>query len=127
MDRSEIMSRIRGKNTRPEMIVRKFIWSHGLRYRLHSKKLPGTPDLVFVSKKKVIFVNGCFWHGHSCKIDKLPKTNIDFWRNKIYRNQRRDAVTKRKLKILGWKYLILWECKLRKPETFDKILLFLKG
>jgi len=106
------------------MIVRRFIWNEGIRYRLHSKKLPGTPDLVFSSRKKEIFVNGCFWHGHICKIGKLPKTNTDFWREKIFRNKRRDA--KIKLRNLGWKYLILWECKLKKAETFKKILLFLK-
>lgn len=124
MNRSQIMARIRGKDTKPEMIIRRFIWHEGIRYRLHSKNLPGTPDLAFTSKKKVIFVNGCFWHGHICKIDKLPKSNTDFWREKIFRNQRRDRLTKTKLTILGWKYLILWECDLKKAKTFEKSYYF---
>ena len=125
MERGLLMSKIKSKDTKPEMMVRGIVWNAGFRYRLHSKSLPGTPDLVFKSKKKVIFVNGCFWHGHVCRTGKLPKTNTEFWETKILRNKRRDLTNKKKLKKLGWECLTLWECELKKPTTIEKILFFL--
>jgi len=112
--RSEIMSRIRGKNTTPELIVRKLVYSMGYRYRLHYAKLPGKPDLVFLGRKKVIFVHGCFWHGHEgCPKGKLPNTRLDYWRPKLEENKKRDALKQNKLKELGWQILIIWQCELK--------------
>ena len=125
MERGLLMSRIKSKHTKPEVAVRRMVWNAGFRYRLHRKDLPGTPDLVFAPKQKVIFVNGCFWHGHSCRKGKLPKTNTEFWTSKITRNSKRDAANKKKLKKLGWESLTLWECELKKPSTLEKILSFL--
>jgi len=115
--RSEIMSRIRGKNTTPELIVRKLVYSMGYRYRLHYAKLPGKPDLVFPGRKKVIFVHGCFWHGHEgCPKGKLPKTKLDYWGPKLEENKQRDISKQDKLKELGWQILIIWQCELKNPE-----------
>lgn len=125
-DRSKLMSRIRDKHTKPEMIVRRFVWNIGFRYRLHVKKLPGSPDLVFTRLKKVIFINGCFWHGHHCRT-VIPKTNSDFWVQKIQRNKKRDNLNLRKLKRQGWSYLVVWECDLQKTTTVNRILKFLEG
>ena len=115
--RSEIMSRIKSKNTKPEMTVRKIIYSLGYRYRLHRKDLPGKPDLAFISKKKVIFINGCFWHGHSgCKKSALPDTNYDFWNDKITNNVNRDTLNYKRLGDMGWKYLVIWQCEIKKDN-----------
>lgn len=119
--RSEIMSKITGKNTKPEIIIRKLIFYEGYRYRLHRKDLPGKPDIVFPSKKKVIFINGCFWHGHKCKRGTLPETNKEFWEDKINGNKKRDKENKRKLTKLGWEYLVIWQCEIKKKK-FDKLL-----
>lgn len=112
--RSYNMSRIRSKNTKPEIIVRKGLWKNGYRYRLHRKDLPGKPDIVFPALKKVVFINGCFWHRHSCEYFKWPKTNIDFWRNKINDTVERDQKNYEELKRLGWDYMVLWECEIKK-------------
>lgn len=127
MDISQLMSKIRGKDTKPEMVVRRIVWKAGFRYRLHIRNLPGTPDLVFSSKRKVIFVNGCFWHGHVCRkgTSKLPKTNTEFWSQKINKNKKRDKSNRRKLKKLGWESLTLWECELKGSEVIERILIFL--
>jgi DNA mismatch endonuclease, patch repair protein len=125
MDRSEIMSRVKSKNTKPEWIVRRMVWNAGFRYRLHRTDLPGTPDLVFGPKRKVIFVNGCFWHEHICRKGQLPKTNVDFWAAKITRNKKRDVTNRKKLKKLGWEILTLWECELKGSQTLDKVMSFL--
>lgn len=115
--RSEIMSRIRGKDTSPELTVRSLLHKLGYRYRLHSRKLPGCPDLVFSSRKKVIFVHGCFWHGHrGCRKGKLPKSRLEYWEPKIKANRKRDASNIRKLKALGWEVRVVWQCELKKPE-----------
>lgn len=115
--RSERMSRVRAKNTKPELLVRRLIHSLGYRYRLHSKKLPGHPDLVFPGRKKVIFVHGCFWHRHEgCPLCRMPKTKIDFWKPKFEGNQSRDKVNQAKLREQGWDFLIIWECELRDRE-----------
>ena len=112
--RSEIMSHIKSKNTKPEITVRKIIYSLGYRYRLHRKDLPGKPDLAFIKKKKVIFINGCFWHGHSgCKKSALPDTNYEFWNDKIKNNVNRDTRNYKLLKDMGWKYLVIWQCEIK--------------
>jgi len=126
VERSALMSKIRGKHTKPEMAVRRFVWGTGFRYRLHQKDLPGCPDLVFVGKKKAIFVHGCFWHGHKCRKNKLPKTNRAFWKEKIERNRKRDSASVRKLRSNGWKVLTIWECEVKKSGSRQKLLNFLE-
>lgn len=112
--RSWVMSRVNAKNTKPELIVRKFIYSMGYRYRLHDKKLPGKPDLVFPGRKKVIFIHGCFWHGHGgCKKSKRPSSNNEFWNHKIDQTITRDKINILDLKNLGWQVLTIWECELK--------------
>lgn len=123
--RSIVMSKIRGKNTTPELLVRKFLWELGFRYRLHRKDLPGCPDLVFPSRRKVVFVHGCFWHGHVCRRDKLPKTRTDFWREKMERNAKRDRLNVKKLKKLGWQSFEIWECEVKNDKVLKKLLKFL--
>lgn len=111
------MSRIRGTDTGPEIAVRCIAHALGLRFRLHKKDLPGRPDLVFPRHRKVIFVHGCFWHGHSCRYGRpVPKTNRRFWKEKIEKNQARDRRVIRELRALGWSSIIVWECQLKKPE-----------
>ena len=114
--RSFNMSRIKGKNTKPEMIVRQWLWRNGLRYRLHRNDLPGKPDIVFAGRKKVIFVNGCFWHKHNCKYFKWPKSNTEFWRQKIEGNVRRDADNFAVLTAEGWGYMVIWECEIKEKN-----------
>ena len=112
--RSKIMRSVKCRNTAPEMIVRHLVYSMGYRYRLHVKDLPGKPDLVFKSKRKVIFVNGCFWHGHDCKHGaRVPKSNQEYWIKKICRNKFRDNQNYEDLKLMRWEYLIIWECHLK--------------
>lgn len=114
--RSYNMSQIKGKNTKPEMMVRKILWEKGYRYRLQYKNLPGKPDIVFPGKKKAIFVNGCFWHRHNCHYFKWPKSNSEFWFNKIESNVIRDNERQASLLALGWIYLIIWECAIREAS-----------
>lgn len=125
--RSFNMSRIRGKDTKPEMILRKALHKAGFRYRLHVKDLPGTPDLVFTSRKKVIFVHGCYWHRHECRYGGVtPKTNADFWAAKIATNVLRDSKTIEALTARNWASLIVWECELRVPnEVLSRVSRFL--
>lgn len=112
--RSYNMSRIRSTNTKPEMAVRKFLFSHGFRYRLHAKNLPGKPDIVLPKYKAVIFVQGCFWHGHDgCRYFVVPKSNTDYWLNKINGNKARDIQHKAELTRLGWKVYTIFECDLK--------------
>ena len=112
--RSRCMAAIKGKDTKPEMIVRKYLFSRGLRFRVQVRKLPGTPDIVLPKYKTVIFVNGCFWHGHKgCKYFRLPKSNVDFWQTKITRNVERDAEAEAELMRLGWKVIRIWECEIK--------------
>ncbi|MBO4975184.1 MAG: DNA mismatch endonuclease Vsr [Bacteroides sp.] len=120
--RSAIMSKIGGKNTKPEILVRKFIFSKGFRYRINVKTLPGKPDIVLPKYKTVIFVNGCFWHGHNCKKGKLPSSNIDFWKKKISNNKSRDDKNSDLLIKLGWKVIIIWQCEISKIDDRIKIL-----
>lgn len=110
--RSNIMSKIGGKNTNPEILVRKFLFSQRFRYRINVKTLPGKPDIVLPKYKIVIFVNGCFWHGHNCKKGKLPSSNIDFWKEKISNNKSRDNKNTDLLVKLGWKVIIIWQCEI---------------
>lgn len=113
--RSQIMAMIKGKNTKPEIIVRKYLFSHKIRYRINDRRLPGTPDIVLPKFKTVIFINGCFWHGHTeCKISHIPKTNTEYWNNKIDRNKTRDIKNKFILTHLGWNVITIWECQLKK-------------
>lgn len=126
------MSAIRGKNTKPEVLVRKFLFSRGLRYRIHVRRLPGCPDIVLRKYRTVIFVDGCFWHGHEgCKHYRLPSTNVDFWRAKIERNRERDEAAAAKLRELGWRVIRLWECELspasRRVETLEWLYRDLTG
>jgi DNA mismatch endonuclease, patch repair protein len=112
--RSYNMSRIKGKNTKPEMLVRKFLFANGYRYRLNVKTLPGKPDIVLPKYKTVIFINGCFWHGHEgCKYFKIPETRTEWWIEKITGTQKRDREAENQLIELGWKVITLWECELK--------------
>lgn len=113
--RSRMMSGIRGKDTRPECLIRRALHSRGLRYRLHDKSLAGRPDLVLRRFRAVIFVHGCFWHGHGCKFFKLPATRTDFWSSKITRNVGNDARNRALLRDAGWRVAVVWECALRGP------------
>jgi len=124
--RSKIMRRVRSTNTEPEMKVRRITHSIGFRYRLHGKNLPGKPDLVFPSLQKVIFVHGCFWHGHNCEAARLPASNVEYWRNKQSSNIARDRRILREIRRAGWKTLVIWECELHNAEgTRNKIRAFL--
>jgi DNA mismatch endonuclease (patch repair protein) len=108
-----MMSAIRGKNTRPEMIIRQGLHARGLRYRLHIRNLPGTPDLVFPAARAVLFVHGCFWHGHNCHLFRMPSTRPDFWGAKIARNRATDERSAHAIKELGWRMGVVWECALK--------------
>jgi DNA mismatch endonuclease (patch repair protein) len=109
------MSQIKGKNTKPEMLVRKFLFANGFRYRLNVKNLPGKPDIVLPKYKTVIFINGCFWHGHEgCRYFVIPKTRTDWWLQKISDTQIRDRKTQQELEKLGWKVIVVWQCELKK-------------
>lgn len=120
--RSEIMSHVTGKETKPEIIVRKYLFAHGLRYRKNVKRLPGTPDIVFPKYKTAVFVNGCFWHGHKeCKYSRLPSTNLEYWEKKIADNLERDERKKRELEGLGYRVLTVWQCQL-KPRVREENL-----
>jgi DNA mismatch endonuclease (patch repair protein) len=115
-ERSVRMSRVRGRNTKPELIVRGLVHGLGYRYRLHRKELPGRPDLVFPGRRAVIFVHGCFWHRHpkpACKLARLPKSRREFWEEKLSRNRERDIAVERRLNESGWRVLTIWECELR--------------
>jgi len=125
-ERSKQMRLVRSKDTKPELRVRRLVHGLGYRYRLHRPDLPGKPDLVFPSRRKVIFVHGCFWHGHKCKLGRLPKSRIDYWRNKIAANRDRDRRTLRRLRKMDWKCLTVWECSLcdegRLAERITRLL-----
>lgn len=111
--RSKLMSRIRSKNTKPELVVRKLIFAAGYRYRLHVRTLPGSPDLVFPRRKKAVFVHGCFWHQHaSCDFARMPKSRVEFWEKKFSDNKKRDQSAIEMLNHAGWAVLVIWECEL---------------
>lgn len=121
------MSQIKSKNTKPELLIRKWLWANGFRYRLHDRNLPGKPDIVFLGRKKVVFVHGCFWHRHNCQYFKWPKSNSEFWRHKIEGNIERDRRNFSALAASGWVYLVIWECTLKNvkianlPERLTQI------
>ncbi|MEI6143818.1 MAG: DNA mismatch endonuclease Vsr [Mariniphaga sp.] len=120
--RSYNMSRIKGKNTKPEILVRKLLFANGFRFRLHDKKLPGNPDIVLPKYKIVIFVNGCFWHGHKgCPFFLLPKTRTEWWFDKIKGTMVRDKAAEIALNVLGWRVIIIWECQLKKGNLTNTI------
>ena len=121
--RHHCMSRIRGKNTKPEILVRKELHARGFRFRLHNKKLPGSPDIVLPKYGVAIMVNGCFWHGHKgCRYAAKPKSNVEFWEAKIARNRRRDEVSEAHLQALGWHVITIWECELKGESTANSRL-----
>lgn len=116
--RSWLMSRVKSKNTKPELVVRRLVFGMNYRYRLHAKNLPGHPDLVFPGRKKAIFVNGCFWHGHfGCRYGRLPKSRVEYWQAKIEQNQARDRENTALLEADGWQVLTVWQCELKNIET----------
>lgn len=120
LQRHNCMSHIRSKNTKPEQLVRQALWHRGFRYRLHAKDIPGKPDIVLPKYKTVIFINGCFWHGHEgCKDFVIPKTNTAFWLEKIGKNKERDGQVVTALKSKGWNVITIWECELKK-HVFEK-------
>lgn len=123
--RSKIMSRIRGKNTTPEILLRKELFAHGFRYRLHDKKLPGKPDIVFPKFKAVIFVHGCFWHGHNCSRFRMPESNLVYWSQKIKRNQTNDAKHRTRLRSQGWRVMTVWECTIANGSGYGRAIKWL--
>ena len=121
--RSRNMAAIKSKNTKPEIKVRKMLHKMGYRFRLHRKDLPGNPDIVLPKYKTAIFVNGCFWHQHEdCKYACLPKTNVDFWKEKLAKNKKRDKLKHSQLNDLGWKIIIVWECQLKQRVNVQDII-----
>jgi DNA mismatch endonuclease (patch repair protein) len=128
-ERSERMGRVKGADTKPEMVVRRLVHAMGYRYRLHGRDLPGKPDIVFRSRKKVIFVHGCFWHRHpGCKLARIPKTRLDFWVPKLEGNRERDIRNQQALGQMGWRYLVIWECEIGdRGDLENRILEFLGG
>lgn len=125
--RSALMRNVRWKHTAPELIVRRMLHRLGYRFRLHRKDLPGTPDIVFPSRAKIVLVNGCYWHGHACRYGSLPKSNLAFWTSKIEANRARDARNIRDLENAGWKVLIVWQCQTRNPAELEQSLLTFLG
>lgn len=120
-ERSENMSRIRSTNTKPEEIVRKYLFSHGFRYRKNDKRYPGKPDIVLPKYHTIIFVNGCFWHMHGCSRSRLPRSNQEYWKPKIERNIQRDEENQQKLEADGWKVIVVWECELKKRTAEERL------
>jgi len=124
--RSQIMRAVKSKDTKPELLVRRLVHSLGYRYRLHRRDLPGCPDIVFGPRRKVIFVHGCFWHGHSCKRgNRMPRSNADYWEKKISRNIERDEQAISDLTAEGWDVLVVWECEIQNKGLSDKLVGFL--
>jgi DNA mismatch endonuclease, patch repair protein len=122
MTRSENMSRIHGKDTLPELRVRRSFWKAGLRYRLHDKQLPGKPDLVFPGRRTVVFVHGCFWHCHEgCRNFRIPKTRTEWWAAKLARNQERDLEARAQLLAAGWRVIVIWECEVLDQPLLDEL------
>lgn len=127
--RSWVMHLVRSKSTGPEVMTRRIVSNLGYRYKLHQKNLPGSPDLVFPRLKKVIFVNGCFWHRHSCSNGiRFPKSRVQFWKSKLAKNKKRDLRDQKHLNRIGWRYVVVWECKLKNIEMVSKkINVFLRA
>lgn len=126
--RSYTMSKIRKTNTKPEIVVRSFLFKNGFRFRIHVRKLPGNPDIVLPKYKTIIFVNGCFWHAHKgCKLNRMPKSNKEYWIPKIERNAARDLINKKELKKIGWRIITIWECELKNSKREKTLLRLLKS
>jgi DNA mismatch endonuclease (patch repair protein) len=125
--RRRTMQAVKSKDTAPELIVRRLLHAEGFRYRLHNQTLPGRPDLVFPTKKRIVFIHGCFWHGHNCpRGARVPKTNTMYWQTKIARNRSRDVYARQELKRRGWKVLYVWECQLKnRPAILKRLQRFL--
>lgn len=122
-ERSERMSLIRGKDSAPEMKLRRLVHGMGFRYRLHVRGLPGKPDLVFPARRALIFMHGCFWHRHEgCKLARLPKSKLDFWETKLEANRQRDLLHQQQLRELGWRVLVMWECEMGDTERVSRIV-----
>ena len=130
-ERSERMRRVRSRNTKPEMAVRRLLYSLGYRYRVHPPDIPGKPDIAFKGRRKLIFVHGCFWHRHedpACKLARLPKSRLDFWLPKLNANRERDKRLRNRLFKEGWRILVVWECEMRDKEQLrNKLVRFLEG
>ena len=123
LTRSQIMGRVKGRDTKPELIVRRMLHSLGYRYRLQFRSLPGSPDIAFTARRAAVFVHGCFWHGHDCaRAQRMPKTNAAYWTAKIARNRARDREVASALEALGWRQLTIWECELRDPDALAERL-----
>jgi DNA mismatch endonuclease (patch repair protein) len=120
--RSALMAQIGGRNTAPELLVRRLLHRMGLRFRLHRRDLPGTPDIVLPRRRTVVFVHGCFWHGHGCKIGQPPRSRPEFWVPKLNRTRERDAETECKLQALGWRVVTVWQCETRQEEALERRL-----
>jgi DNA mismatch endonuclease (patch repair protein) len=121
------MSRIGSKHTQPELTVRKILHALGYRYRLHRKDLPGRPDISFGSRRKAIFVHGCFWHGHGCSIGREPKSNLDFWRRKLAKNRERDECNRSELEAIGWSVATIWQCEIKEIQRLERGLIDFLG
>jgi len=125
IERSQRMARVRGRDTKPEMVVRRLVHAMGYRYRVHRRDLPGKPDLVFGSRRKVIFIHGCFWHRHAdsaCRLARVPKSRLDFWLPKLEGNRQRDLKNQARLMEDGWQVLVVWECQISDKETLRATL-----
>lgn len=120
--RRKIMQAVKGRDTGPEWDVRRLLHRAGYRYRLHARNLPGTPDIVFPARRKAIFVHGCFWHGHECRIGQPPKSRLDYWGAKIAANRNRDARKQAELVALGWSVLVIWQCKIKDLDALESQL-----
>lgn len=121
--RSRMMARVRNRDTSPERLVRSMLHAMGLRFRIHDRSLPGTPDIVLKKHATIIMVNGCFWHGHHCPRGKLPTTRVEFWSEKQRANRRRDARAIRKLRALGWRVIVIWECEIHDRTELEQRLI----
>lgn len=125
--RSAQMARVRSRNTKPELRVRKVLHAAGLRYKLHDRRLPGAPDLVFPSRRLALFVHGCFWHRHTgCPAARLPKSRLDFWEPKLEGNAERDKKKRAELEAMGWRVFVIWECETRKKETLEAVAMCIR-
>lgn len=126
--RSQIMASVGQRNTGPEWVIRRLLHAQGFRYRLHDKKLPGKPDIVFASRRKAIFVHGCFWHGHGCAKGRAPKSRQDYWLPKLEANRRRDVEVLKQLQHIGWKSLVVWQCETKDLSALsEKLWVFLNA
>ncbi|HDR9178033.1 TPA: DNA mismatch endonuclease Vsr [Burkholderia vietnamiensis] len=120
--RAALMRRVKRKNTTPELAVRRMLHARGYRYTLHNSRLPGCPDIVFSRRRKVVFVHGCFWHGHTCRHGRLPKTNVEFWERKIAQNRARDERVERELMAMGWSTYSVWQCEIKDADLLLTVL-----